>query len=327
MQPPIAISHEPNQAGERKKSLYCTHGHLIWDEVAAGLASGTSGSSRSFLRARKCGFRLDVKDVLMQRDPYAQGYDPLFMLKLFRSSARREIPVNQRVYAVGDVHGRMDLLDQLLAMLKADNAARPHAQVTLVMLGDLIDRGPASRQVVSRVRKGVSWARTVALMGNHEAVMLDVLDGQTDRLSQWLRFGGIETLESWGVTRQTIEGGTRFDILDAIRSAILPEERAWLGRMRTSLRIGDYYFVHAGVRPDVPLEKQTDDDRLWIREDFLDSRKKHGAMIVHGHSININVEERPNRIGLDTGAYATGRLTAVGLEGSERWFLATANTD
>lgn len=249
------------------------------------------------------------------------------MLKLFRSSARREIPVNQRVYAVGDVHGRMDLLDQLLAMLKADNAARPHAQVTLVMLGDLIDRGPASRQVVSRVRKGVSWARTVALMGNHEAVMLDVLDGQTDRLSQWLRFGGIETLESWGVTRQTIEGGTRFDILDAIRSAILPEERAWLGRMRTSLRIGDYYFVHAGVRPDVPLEKQTDDDRLWIREDFLDSRKKHGAMIVHGHSININVEERPNRIGLDTGAYATGRLTAVGLEGSERWFLATANTD
>jgi serine/threonine protein phosphatase 1 len=93
--------------------------------------------------------------------------------------------------------------------------------------------------------------------------------------------------------------------------------------MRTNLRIGDYYFVHAGIRPEIALDKQTDDDRLWIRDEFLESRKRHGAIIVHGHSIKPEVEERPNRIGLDTGAYATGRLTAVGLEGSNRWFLST----
>lgn len=245
------------------------------------------------------------------------------MLKWLRNSSLPTVPPERRIYAIGDIHGRIDLLDELLAILKADDARRDAAETTLIFLGDLIDRGPASREVVTRVRTGIDWAKTISLMGNHEAVMLDILDGQSDMLDQWRRFGGIETLESWGIPRQLAKEGTRHEVLEALREAITPDERAWLGRLRTSLRMGDYYFVHAGIRPTIPLEKQVDDDRLWIREEFLDSRKKHGAMIVHGHSISHDVEQRPNRIGLDTGAYITGKLTAIGLQGSDRWFLST----
>ena len=247
------------------------------------------------------------------------------MLRRDLQSSKPTIPPAQRVYAIGDIHGRIDLLDQLLAMLQADDAKREGADTTLVFLGDLIDRGDASREVVTRVRTGVDWAKTIALMGNHEAIMLDILDGRSEMLDQWLRFGGIETLESWGVPRRLTEEGTRHELLSALREAVVPEERAWLGRMRTNLRIGDYYFVHAGIRPAIPLEKQIDEDRLWIREEFLDSRKRHGAMIVHGHSISHDVEQRPNRVGLDTGAYITGKLTAIGLQGHDRWFLSTTD--
>jgi len=247
------------------------------------------------------------------------------MLSRFLNRSKPGLPPGVRVYAVGDIHGRADLLDQLLDMLRRDDAERGDADTRLVFLGDLIDRGAASREVVTRVRAGVDWASTITLMGNHEAVMLDILDGQSETLAQWLRFGGIETLESWGVPRSLVEQGTRQDVLSALRDAVTPEERAWLGRLRTSLRMGDYYFVHAGIRPAIPLEKQIDDDRLWIREEFLESRKKHGAMIVHGHSISHDVEELSNRIGLDTGAYLTGKLTAIGLQGQDRWFLTTAN--
>jgi serine/threonine protein phosphatase 1 len=247
------------------------------------------------------------------------------MFGWLKSSFEPSLPPGHRVYAVGDVHGRLDLFDRLIESIRQDNAARPAAEVTLILLGDLIDRGPDSSGVVDRARAGVPWARTIAIMGNHEAVMLDVLDGKGDLLRNWLGFGGKAALRSWGVAESVLEGGSQEDILDAARRAVPAAARAWLGRMRPNLRMGDYYFVHAGIRPGVPLDKQIDEDRLWIREDFLESKKKHGAMIVHGHSINTEVEERTNRIGLDTGAYASGRLTAIGLEGRERWFMATAD--
>jgi len=232
-------------------------------------------------------------------------------------------PSGQRLYAVGDVHGCVTLLDGLLARIEQDNRERQTADVTLILLGDLIDRGPASRDVVSRIRTGVSWARTIALMGNHEALMLDSLDGKRIELESWLRFGGRETLESWGVPRATLDQGTLSDIICAAQAAVSAEERGWLGRMRHNLRIGDYFFVHAGVKPGIPLDRQTADDCLWIRDEFLKSSRKHGAVIVHGHSIRKEVETRFNRIGLDTGAYLTGRLTAVGIEGSDHWFMST----
>jgi serine/threonine protein phosphatase 1 len=246
------------------------------------------------------------------------------MLSWLKPRSKPTLPDGTRVYAIGDVHGRLDLFERLIESIRQDNQGRPEKDVTLILLGDLIDRGPDSRSVVARARTGVDWARTIPLMGNHEGILLDILDGSRNSLESWLRFGGEATLESWGVPMQVIQEGTIDEILEAIRRAVTPEERSWLGRMRSHARIGDYYFVHAGIRPDVPFDKQRDEDRLWIREEFLDSRKRHGAMIVHGHSIHATVEERPNRIGLDTGAYASNCLTALGLEATDRWYLNTA---
>jgi serine/threonine protein phosphatase 1 len=245
------------------------------------------------------------------------------MLGWLKERSKPTLPAGKRVYAIGDVHGRLDLFDELVEAIRRDNQDRPEADVVLVLLGDLIDRGPDSRSVVARARTGVAWAKTVALMGNHEEIFLDTLDGNRDSLESWLRYGGDATLQSWGVPMRVIEEGTFEDIIDAIRGAVNAEERSWLSRMRSHIRIGDYYFVHAGIRPGVPLDKQIDEDRLWIRQEFLGSRKKHGAIILHGHSITENAEVLPNRIGIDTGAYITGRLTALGLEREERWFLST----
>jgi serine/threonine protein phosphatase 1 len=250
------------------------------------------------------------------------------MLKwLLRSSSqqavRPQVPEGQRVYAIGDVHGRLDLLDALLGMIEADNASRDMAEVALVFLGDLIDRGPDSRGTLDRVRSGFDWAHTVSLMGNHEAVLLAALGGQQDVMQSWLRFGGRETLASWGIEDSVTADGTTEEIIEAARAAISPEEREWIGSMRSHVQIGDYYFVHAGIRPGMALGKQTDRDRLWIREPFLNSRRDHGVIVVHGHTIREEVEEMPNRIGLDTGAYRTGKLTAIGLEQDDRWFLTT----
>ncbi len=242
--------------------------------------------------------------------------------QLFRKP-RPTLPPGERVYAIGDVHGRLDLLNQLFEMIRADHAARADARALVVLLGDLIDRGPDSRGVVERIRQGLDWARTIPLMGNHEAAMLNALEGSGEQLQAWLRVGGNTSLVSWGVAADLLATGTRDAILAAARAAIPLEDRGWIGRLRTHLQLGDYYFVHAGVRPGIPLYQQAVEDNLWIRDAFLESRRHHGAMIVHGHSVRAEVEERPNRIGIDTGAYASDRLTALGIEGQARWILST----
>lgn len=153
--------------------------------------------------------------------------------------------------------------------------------------------------------------------------MLDALAGDREKLGLWLKFGGAASLVSWGVPEDLIAGAPFEDLLAAANQAVVVTERAWLARTRKWVQIGDYFFVHAGVRPGIPLELQTDEDCFWIRDPFLSSTRYHGAVIVHGHSISAAVEDRPNRIGIDTGAYATGQLTALGLEGSERWLIQT----
>jgi serine/threonine protein phosphatase 1 len=233
------------------------------------------------------------------------------------------LPEGRRVYAIGDVHGRSDLFEQLLAMIETDHRGRAAADADLVLLGDLVDRGPDSRGVVERAMTTPAWARQTTLMGNHEEIMLQVLDGARDQLSLWLKVGGRETLASWGVDLSLIEDGTISEILDAAHAAIPASVVRWLMGLRQSLSIGDYFFVHAGVRPGVPLDRQDKGDSFWIREEFLASSRHHGAMIVHGHSIATEVDWLPNRIGIDTGAYATGRLTALCLERDEQWFLQT----
>lgn len=218
----------------------------------------------------------------------------------------RCMPPGERIYAIGDVHGCRDALDTLLALIDADDAARPAASTTLVFLGDLIDRGPDSRGVVERAM--TLERRTVLLMGNHEEILLDAWEGDLRAGAMFMRIGGRETLASYGVD----------DVADLPRAHV-----AFIRRFADSHRAGDYLFVHAGVRPGVALAEQTPGDMRWIRRRFTESEFDHGVTVVHGHSTTLAVDERAHRVGIDTGAYATGRLTALGLEGPDRWFLSS----
>jgi serine/threonine protein phosphatase 1 len=248
----------------------------------------------------------------------------LRMLSMFRRPPKPLLPPGERVYAVGDVHGRLDLLDALLDMIWRDDAARPAAETHVLLLGDMIDRGADSAGVVRRVIAGdARFASLGSLKGNHEASLLAMLDGETQWLDSWLTYGGRAALLSWGVAEDVIDAGDADAIVDAARNAIPAAEQRWLADLPTSRRHGDYLFVHAGIRPGVPLDAQQETDLLWIRDKFLGNRRDHGACIVHGHTISRDPELLPNRIGIDTGAYVSGTLTAVGLDGGDQWFLAT----
>ena len=231
------------------------------------------------------------------------------------------LPPGIRIYAVGDIHGRNDLLTRLHAMIAADMQPAPDRCI-LIYLGDYIDRGPDSAAVIERLcRRPFPGAETVTLLGNHEAMMLDFLAAPEGGLL-WLGNGGDATLRSYGVAAPH----ARADLRAAWHSlaAVLPAHHlGFLQALSVWARFGDYLFVHAGVRPELPLEFQSPEQMIWIRDVFLDSEADHGAIVVHGHTIVDEVEWRPNRIGIDTGAYATGHLTALVLEGGERRLLQT----
>lgn len=234
-------------------------------------------------------------------------------------------PKGYRAYAVGDVHGRLDLLDRLLEEIELDVARRPARRNLLVMLGDLIDRGPDSRGVVERLRTyRHASIKPYFLAGNHEEVLLRVLKGERGVLANWLKYGGAECLISYGCDPAEFDARNERATLAAIARAIPPEHAAFLGGFADTLRFGDYLFVHAGIRPGVDLSLQSQVDLRWIRSPFLESGSDHGAIVVHGHSINPIVEERSNRIGIDTGAYRTGLLTALAIEGEKRWIIDTS---
>ena len=231
-----------------------------------------------------------------------------------------------RAYAIGDVHGRLDLLEQLLSEIERDRSERPTPKTLLVFLGDLIDRGPHSAQVIERLRTYSSDdARTVFLLGNHEEVLLRILDGDTSLIPSWLQFGGRQCLQSYGADSRRIALETDEKALEIIRGVIPEAHVAFLNSFIDSCRFGDYLFVHAGIRPGIAIDDQQQSDLRWIREPFLFDDTDHGCVVVHGHTICDEVEERPNRIGVDTGAYRTGILTALVVEGNERRYLQTAN--
>jgi len=236
------------------------------------------------------------------------------------------IPDGLRVYAIGDIHGRLDLFERLLIRIEEDTRQRGIAENLVILLGDLIDRGPDSAGVVHRAMVPLEWGRIVTLKGNHEAAMLDALEGNSKMLRIWLRNGGREAVTSWGLDLGSETDIDTDEVRAAVRTVIPPPQIAWLHRLAISLHIGDYFFVHAGVRPGVALDKLETRDALWIRDEFLTSDRSHGAIIVHGHTPRDEVEERPNRIGIDTGAYFSGRLTALALEGGHRWFLQAVAT-
>ena len=234
-------------------------------------------------------------------------------------------PKGQRAYVVGDVHGRLDLLDQLLDEIHRDISRRPAGRVLLVFLGDLIDRGPSSAQVVERLRNyRRDGVRPVFLLGNHEEVMLRILKGEAEHVAAWLRFGGAECLKSYGTDPRPIAAASDEVALATIRAAVPANHVEFLKTFIDSCQFGDYLFVHAGIRPGIALDRQRQSDLRWIRAPFLLDESDHGFIVVHGHTISERVDERPNRIGIDTGAYRTGKLTALAIEGERRWLLDTS---
>ncbi|MEG3171833.1 metallophosphoesterase family protein [Sphingomonas sp. ZB1N12] len=249
--------------------------------------------------------------------------------KLFKSrsvakSNQPQVPPGRRVYAVGDIHGRADLLDELIGLIEADERDRDAAETTLIFLGDIVDRGPASAAVIDRLR-GLAQARPDVrfLLGNHEEIFLGALDGEPKALRLFCRIGGRETVLSYGMEAAEYERLDYEELVKRLEILVPDEHRDFLRKFEDMIVIGDYAFVHAGVRPDTPLDLQTTSDLRWIRDPFLDHRSSLEKTIVHGHTMTDEIERRGHRIGIDTGAYASGRLTALGMEGSETWSLQT----
>ena len=230
-----------------------------------------------------------------------------------------------RAYAIGDVHGRLDLLDQLLDRIRIDCARRAPRKTYLVFLGDLIDRGPDSRGVIDRLLADPLPAmKPVYLMGNHEEAMLAVLEGRKGVLWNWLKFGGAECIESYGLDPVALAQRREDEALTLIQNAVPKEHNLFLMSFADTFSFGDYLFVHAGIRPGLPLDRQSPKDLRWIREPFLTDPGDHGQIVVHGHTIVESVEEFGSRIGIDTGAYRSGILSAIAIEDEQRWYLSTA---
>ena len=246
-------------------------------------------------------------------------------LRELRVRGRRpSLPAELRIYAIGDIHGRLDLLNELLARISSDIALRPTARPLYVFLGDYIDRGSASRETIDRLIEHGNTHESVFLKGNHELIAIKCL---SDRglFDQWLRFGGLETLVSYGVPAETLANGKQIAELQSAFHGALPQAHFRFFRdLKNSFECGDFFFAHAGVKPNVELSRQKENDLLWIRGEFLTSTDDFGKIIVHGHTPTHEIEVASNRINIDTGAFATGRLSCLVLEGEELSVIDTS---
>lgn len=238
-------------------------------------------------------------------------------------------PPDTVIYAIGDIHGRLDLLVTLQQRILDDAARRKARRRLLIYLGDLVSRGPDSRGVVERVR---TWQpdgfERIVLRGNHEDLLLRCHAGEFEAARHWLDYGGIEAMASYGVevSGEMVRDEAGIGELCRRFSAALPRAQLeFLAGLPLSHRAGGYFFVHGGVRPGIPLDRQKPRDLIWIRKTFLDSPVDHGAIVVHGHCISREPEAPGNRIGIDTGAYRSGILTCLALEDERRDFLQTGN--
>jgi len=238
------------------------------------------------------------------------------------------VGMGKRLFAVGDIHGRHDLLDALLKLISRQIAAAPPADNILVFLGDYVDRGPASRAVIERLcglERKTGW-RCVFLRGNHDQAILEFLQDPS-YYSAWRGYGGAETLLSYGVMPPRFENASDFTrAWNDFSSKFPPHHLEFVRGLKYSHVEDDYLFVHAGIRPGVALADQAPHDLMWIRESFLSHRGRFEKMVVHGHTPAPAPVMLPNRICVDTGAHATGRLTALVLEDKKRTFLEVRNT-
>jgi serine/threonine protein phosphatase 1 len=242
---------------------------------------------------------------------------PWNVLALPANKAKTRVPRGIRIYAIGDIHGRLDLLDKLLERIDASIVAYPIQHALHVFLGDYIDRGPNSREVIDALIARKTQHAMIFLKGNHESYAAQFLTDPAV-LPEWTAVGGLNTLLSYGVTPPTRDNPRPAeDVARAFREALPEDHLQFLQSLALSFTCGDYFFAHAGVRPGFPLNKQREQDLLWIRDDFLLHEEDFGKIIVHGHTPAKEPDIRPNRINIDTGAYATGRLTCLVLQGDQ----------
>jgi diadenosine tetraphosphatase ApaH/serine/threonine PP2A family protein phosphatase len=234
-------------------------------------------------------------------------------------------PAGSRIYAIGDVHGRADLLREMHRLIHADAYRRQAPRNVVVYLGDYIDRGRQSPEVLDiLLNEALPSFESIYLKGNHEESLLRFLDDISIGPA-WLYYGGAETLESYGVTtpQSPHDPRTLTRAQRELQRRLPDSHRNFMASLRLLHAEGDYLFVHAGIRPGVPLQQQDPEDLLWIRDSFLDSDAEHGCIVVHGHTITERPDVQRNRIGIDTGAFATDRLTCLILEGTDWSFLQT----
>ena len=240
------------------------------------------------------------------------------MLRFLKPQTLRHfgcLPRGLRIYAIGDVHGRADLLDALFSAIDKDLVDHPTRRSLHVCLGDYIDRGPYSRQVIDLIMHRSSIHEMVALKGNHEFYVIDFLRDPTT-LTQWSQYGGLQTLMSYGLTPSIKPSAAQQrELANQFASALIEYgHTSFFGSLRTSYTCGDFFFVHAGVKPGVPLEGQVEEDLCSIRDPFLLFEENFPKLIVHGHTPVGDPDYRYNRINIDTGAYATGKLTSLIVE-------------
>ncbi len=237
--------------------------------------------------------------------------------------AAPRVPSGLRIYAVGDIHGRRDLLQSLARKVADDLRGGGFDEAITVFLGDYIDRGPDSAGVAELLSASEFPTPIIPLRGNHEAELLRFLEDEKV-LENWRRYGGLETLVSYAVDVKAAMRGQGYDVArQALKHHLPPRHRIFFEQTRLYWSIGDYFFCHAGVRPGVPLARQSEQDLLWIRDEFNAFRGPFEKIIVHGHTPVREPEILPNRIGIDTGAYATGALTCLILEDRDRRFIST----
>lgn len=236
------------------------------------------------------------------------------------------LPEGRRVYAVGDIHGRSDLFIALIEAIEIDNRERGSAKTTVILLGDLVDRGPDSVNVLALAKEWQKFRDVRILAGNHEEMFLRSFDN-TDMLRHFLRHGGRETLLSYGMDKRAYSRAS-IEELQQIMTEIVPAaDLDFIGGFENLIMIGDYVFVHAGIEPGVALEDQQVSKLRWIREPFLSHRDAHERVVIHGHTITDAPVDQGNRIGVDTGAYSSGCLTALVLEGAERRYICAVEQD
>jgi serine/threonine protein phosphatase 1 len=227
------------------------------------------------------------------------------------------LPEGVRVYAIGDIHGRLDLLNECLAQIDEDLAENRSVRPIYVFLGDYIDRGPWSRGTIDRLIELSSVRECVFLKGNHEDLALRSLT-DVSLFAKWVRLGGLETLVSYGIRATT--SAQRRDVLTAqaaFQNALPAEHVRFLTSLKTHFCCGSYFFAHAGVKPGVDLSKQSEQDLLWIRDEFLNSTADFGSIVVHGHTPTPRVDVRTNQINVDTAAYASDLLSCLVLNGKQ----------